>query len=279
MERREIQMDQNGNTNGKLGGFEARPPEMVPSLPDALPPQTGPKAKRFKDPSRLTKILRLFLYLSIGVSAIAIWSDYLERGFLKRVDEGYYSSEEAATVDADASDARQAIVALVTIPVNITTLILFFVWVYRASFNVRQLGAEGLQFSPAWSVGWYFVPVGNLWKPYQSMHEIFRASENPTDWANQPQSTRPIVAGWWILWILSGILAKASLRMSLGAEEIHELLNVNMMSIIAEIVDIPSSVLTLILVGTIFRMQTSAPATLPQPAPLSDTELLTVRNE
>jgi hypothetical protein len=49
---------------------------------------------------------------------------------------------------------------------------LFVIWVHRMQANTFALGVLGLRYTPAWAVGWYFVPIVNLWMPYRVMREI-----------------------------------------------------------------------------------------------------------
>lgn len=50
--------------------------------------------------------------------------------------------------------------------------LVFLAWLYRAACNARALGAVGMQVSPAWAVGGFFVPCIQLFLPYQAMREI-----------------------------------------------------------------------------------------------------------
>lgn len=235
------------------------------------------EVRLFKDPARLTGILKTLLFLSIILSGIAVWSGYLERVFLNKVNSGYYDSEKAAVADAERSDFRQGVVGLSQVGISIASLVFFWIWVHRANSNVRSLGATGLQFTPGWSVGWYFIPIANLWKPYQAMKEIFKASKSPRHWFSQNVGT--VVQLWWIFWIISGACAQISLRSSLNAESIDELLISNRITLLSDIIDIPSAILSLLLVSSVFQMQMSHIAAPEQQASQSTTDMLTVRND
>ena len=78
---------------------------------------------------------------------------------------------------------------------------------------VHALGSPGLRFTPGWAVGWYFVPIANLWKPYQAMKEIWRASKNPGNW--QAETTSGFLGWWWFWWIIS-----VDRRQHLGAADL-----------------------------------------------------------
>src|SRR5207245_6095156 len=105
-----------------------------------------------------------------------------------------------------AIDIVEVASSLLAILTFIATGVPFLMWIYRGNLNVRALGAEGMTFTPGWSVGWYFVPIAHLWKPYQAMKEIWKATQNPHAWATQ--EVGPVVIRWWTLWLLSNILGK-----------------------------------------------------------------------
>jgi hypothetical protein len=81
-------------------------------------------------------------------------------------------------------------------------------WLYRASANARALGARGMEFTPGWTVGWFFIPVFNLFRPYQAVNELWRASARPSDraWREEPRSL--LVALWWAAAIVTAILSQ-----------------------------------------------------------------------
>lgn len=88
--------------------------------------------------------------------------------------------------------------------------VFFGMWMNRAAHNVRALGHTGFEISPAFGVGSFFIPIMNLWKPYQAMQDIWRASlANRNDsWLSTP--TGDIVKGWWAAWLLAGFAGRAA---------------------------------------------------------------------
>jgi hypothetical protein len=80
-------------------------------------------------------------------------------------------------------------------------------WFYRASKNIHTHGAKEI-FSPKMAVIWWLVPILNLWKPYQLVQQIWKASSpqitlsNGTELKNSAGSN--VVKLWWILWISFG---------------------------------------------------------------------------
>ena len=55
-------------------------------------------------------------------------------------------------------------------------VVLFLMWKHRASKNLAPLGVSNQRFSPRWAVAYYFIPILNLFRPYQAMEEIYLRS-------------------------------------------------------------------------------------------------------
>jgi hypothetical protein len=82
------------------------------------------------------------------------------------------------------------------------------IWMHRASANLRGLGRYGMEFTPGWCAGWFFVPFANLVKPVQAMAEIWRASDPSASegaWTTSPST--PLIAVWWATWLISGVIS------------------------------------------------------------------------
>ena len=154
----------------------------------------------YKDPQTLTNVTRGFLYAGIALSFVALVSNLLEYRLLDAVRAGFNPGIAAL----EGNDTRQAWVAILSLAVHLPTMLLVLIWIHRANYNVRQLGARGLRFSPAGAIGWYFVPILSLWRPYQAMKEIWKASMNPSDWQAVPVPR--IVPFWWAFWWVSNFL-------------------------------------------------------------------------
>ncbi|CAM3944037.1 MULTISPECIES: DUF4328 domain-containing protein [Shewanella] len=217
---------------------------------------------KFKDARRLTQWVRYLLYAQILVALIAISSNYLEYQLLMDYESGAYLSEEQAVADGDANDQRQLGVAGLYFVVFIVSGIMILKWIYRANFNARQLGAKEMTFTPGWSVGYFFIPVLSLWKPYQAMNEIWQASHDPENWSLNGFNSS--VSLWWLLWIVSNILGQAVYRFADRAEELQDFINANLVSQISEVVSILLAFATLKLINHIYRAQTKSFARVEQ---------------
>lgn len=109
----------------------------------------------------------------------------------------------------------------------ITCMILFGVWIVRSGKNAWLLAGlhrstwragslsspKFLEDTPGWAVGWYFIPIASLWKPYVAMRDIVRAS---TIEVGLPGWLLPT---WWTLWVISQITDRVTKKLANVAAE------------------------------------------------------------
>jgi hypothetical protein len=227
----------------------------------------------YKDLTKLTRWAKWLLWASVAISVISVISGIMEYRLLQAIAAGQFDSDAEMTAAAQANDLRQGIIGVAYIVLLLATSVVVLVWIYDANRNAHALGAAGMRFAPGWAVGWYFIPIFNLWKPYQAMKEIWKASADPGNWQAQPRS--PLLPWWWFLWIVSCIVANAMFRYTLKAEELDELINASGISIASDALDVPLDLVLIAIIDRIWRMQAGhKAATLPpegatEPAPAS----------
>ena len=150
---------------------------------------------KFQSPLNLTKALLVLLYIGIALSAFSILDSMMSYNL--------YSSAHISDKEINDNDMRTLVIGAVVAIFNITTIVIFLIWINKANKNSRALGSEGMQFTPGWCVGWWFIPIASLWKPYQVVREIWKTSQSSDNWQTQKNS---IVSLWWTLWIISAIV-------------------------------------------------------------------------
>ena len=93
---------------------------------------------------------------------------------------------------------------------RLLAIILFLIWEYRAFKNLAALKAKYTEFSPGWAVGWWFIPLANLVKPFQAVRELWNESDpefdEEMDFLHVAGGTPKIVGFWWAAFLLSGII-------------------------------------------------------------------------
>ncbi len=196
-------------------------------------------------------VLKVLLVLGMFLSLGAAGSSYLQLDMLERAVTVGVDEDEA-----EANDFRETVVSLPGLAVYIMTAIVFGMWIYRANGNVRALGARGLRHTPGWAVGWFFVPILNLWKPCEAMNDLYRASERVHGW--QKRQSPVVIVVWWICWIISGVLGQAAGRIALRAETLPQLKLATNISLVSDCFDVPLALVALLLVTKIQTHQAVA---------------------
>lgn len=198
----------------------------------------GAEPYSFRDPTALTNWTRGVLFALVAVSLAWTWVDW--------------TAYRALAHGAAAPD--WTLWPLYRLPLDLTIAVLVLTWIYRANHNARALGASDMAFTPGWAIGWYFVPVVNLWRPFQAMREIWRASSAPEDWRRQPGS--PLLGWWWALWILPffvfDIVAWVAGYFEMVADpEVFDAA----LGVVAGLIDIPLALILITIIGRVHRMQ------------------------
>nr|WP_255837846.1 DUF4328 domain-containing protein [Ignatzschineria rhizosphaerae] len=156
----------------------------------------------------------------------------------------------------DKNDYREMIVGLVQFLLFIIQGIMILMWIFRANKNVRALGAKDMRFSAGWSVGWYFIPLFTLWKPYQTMKEIFVKSEGLD--SGSELRYRSLLPMWWTLWIISEVIGriilKSTFRDDLGYQG---LLNLSLLHQLADGLDVFLNIIFLLMVTRLYKQHMS----------------------
>jgi hypothetical protein len=193
-----------------------------------------------KPHAKLTRTLRVLLKITIGLTTVAILA-----GFYDFYTYSTLPSDVVANEAMQPSDAVTGIVGLAQFTLSIITGITFLRWIYRSNKNLRALSGESMTFTPGWSVGWYFLPMANLWKPYQAMKEIWRVSHRGHT------ASHAVVGWWWALWLVSSFLGQLAFRLGMRADDASGYAESAMTYIISDGLDVILTVVALVMVTQI----------------------------
>ena len=151
------------------------------------------------------------------------------------------------------NDRRQRLVEVLGMVLFIATAVVMFKWIYRSNHNARQLGAQGMRFTPGWAVGWFFVPVMQLWKPFQVVKEVFQASQNPAD--PKAVGTGRLLPFWWGVLVLDKFVGGAA-HYWLDVPRTRETTQFNDLVLGGfQVTEMVFAVTTLVLVSRVYRAQ------------------------
>lgn len=91
--------------------------------------------------------------------------------------------------------------------------VMFCCWFYRVYRNATLLSANKPPMSPGWAVGYFFIPILCLFRPFQAAKFAWVECARV---ASPERPSRPVlVALWWIAWIVSNIIAQVTFRLAM----------------------------------------------------------------
>ena len=132
-------------------------------------------------------------------------------------------------------------------------------WIHQASKNLVALGVHYQRFSPGWAVGWWFVPVMSLFRPYQVMKEIWRGSYpdigigDQAAWRNVPVSS--LLGWWWAALLLHGWVLNVGIKLFIRGETVSQVITADWIFVVGDVIEIMASILVFALVWQITSNQ------------------------
>ena len=130
---------------------------------------------------------------------------------------------------------------------HILSAVMFIQWFRRAYYNLHQK-INHLSYSEGWAAGAWFVPILNLFRPYQIMKELYNETKNILlkNGLNISKSFSTNLLGlWWTLWIIGNFLGQAVFQSARSAETIDELTTMTMLNMASSIFGIPLALIAI----------------------------------
>jgi hypothetical protein len=198
------------------------------------------------------RIVLFLLAAGMVMALVGIWSSIRQHQLLALMGSGV----QAAPGEADANDARQAGIAVIQVAVLLATVVMWCLWQYRAYANLKLVGTRDTEYTPGWSVGYWFIPIMNLFRPYQITAELHRRSELVNQRDPLGGLSRPTIVGvWWLFWIVAGFFSRMSASMSRGSTTVDDFIRATDYQIVDDVLGIVTATLAFIIVRNIDRFQ------------------------
>jgi len=176
------------------------------------------------------KAAQIFLLVIILLYAISFVSTIFEYQLLNSWRMGSGVDMDAAT----SNDLRQQIIGIFQILAWIGSGIAFIMWFRRAYYNLHQ--KENMRYSDGWAAGGWFVPILNLWRPFQIMKEMYQTANQMLN-SKTPFSPHTLGMGalgaWWFCWIINNFLGRISFQLATKAESINDFINASLIDLVA----------------------------------------------
>ena len=144
---------------------------------------------------RATLAIQFFWVLFGAFAALQLTNAYVYLVFSGTLKGGF-----------DTGTTLLAIIGLVWFILYIVAIVLFLQWFRRAYKNLERMGIL-IEHADGWASGGWFVPILNLFRPYEIMIEIWFKTQRNIPNNNDIKSTL-IINYWWGLFIGGNILGR-----------------------------------------------------------------------
>jgi len=140
----------------------------------------------------------------------------------------------------------------------LATAIPFIIWLRKAYCNLRHLGATDLKYSPNWALWSWFIPIINLFRPYQVVREVWIETsmvlarrEN----AKVDNISSAIVAWWWFFFLAMNLLSSISGNIINSVQDKNDIVTYIQIGNVGNITAIIGSIIAINLIAKVSNIQ------------------------
>ena len=94
--------------------------------------------------------------------------------------------------------------SFVELGMNIALAVLFLRMLYKAVQRAQGFATPFTYVSPGWAVGYWFIPLMNLYRPFEVVKALFKACT--AEAGGKPAAGEQLLSAWWALFLLSNIV-------------------------------------------------------------------------
>jgi Domain of unknown function (DUF4328) len=142
---------------------------------------------------------------------------------------------------------------------SVLTVIVWLVWQHRAHANLHAARVPGLEFSPGWAVGCWFIPVANLVTPFGTVRELVKASAADPAW--RQARTWPVI-GWWRACLVVDAVAGSAVGVVAAIRSddpmsAESLINLDRLGLVLIAPSVAAAILAILIVRSVAQRQSS----------------------
>jgi hypothetical protein len=171
-------------------------------------------AQGTRDPSALARAVIGWTYFwlaaCVGTALTTIW----ELVLASRLASDTPSTWLEKPPELAAVDVPDGLAVLLYIVATLGSGFLTLKWIHRTSANAHARDGA-MTISPGWSVGWFFIPIALLWKPFTGVRETWQVSHGEPLSLDAP--TPAVLRSWWGWWVAVSIAGNIAARIEISS--------------------------------------------------------------
>jgi hypothetical protein len=188
-------------------------------------------------------MIALLVLVVVEIAAVVVYVSRI--GLASRM----LGADRVADSELTSSDSVMQLTGVLEVGVLAACAALFLRWLHRVVANGPALGGRELRYTPDWAVGWWFVPVLNLVRPFQVVAEAWIVS------ARDPgASLGLLLPTWWGLSVL-GVVVSRLLVVRSGGDTLPGLRTEAIIEMTASLVLIVAALLCVVMVRRLTERQ------------------------
>jgi hypothetical protein len=183
------------------------------------------------------------IWIVMGLEVLTLGSNYMQHSLLQHIASG----GEVTAGEAALNDSRVQLIAILSLVAFVVSIVTFIQWFRRAYYNLHQ-STGNLAYSEGWAAGSWFVPILNLFRPYQIMTELYSRTATLLSQKDIPLKKymdTQFLGFWWGLWIVNNMVGNYTFRTSMKSETIDSMLTVSMVEMVGNVIMIALSLITI----------------------------------
>jgi hypothetical protein len=193
---------------------------------------------------RRAKTAIILIWAVLGFDILLTASNFLQWRTYREIRRG--AALDLETIHA--GDHRQAVIATLYVFVYLVSVATFLRWFRRAFYNLGQLDRNA-EFRDVDTIWPWFVPVVNLFRPFQVMRELHvRTADYLRSKGIQAQASANALTAWWALWILKIASGQVSVWLSVRADSVEKLETASGFATGSAIVSIPLALMAILVI-------------------------------
>lgn len=182
----------------------------------------------------------VLIWIVLGMETLSMISGFMQYSLIQSAVNG----EVITNASANLNDIREGIIGVAYIIAFIISGVIFIRWFRRAYYNLHLL-SNGLLYNEGWAAGVWFVPILNLFRPFQIMKELYVESNKLLIANNKQQQLKVTAIGWWwTFWIVSNIAGQVIFRVTRDAYTLDQLSNSSVLGMISNGIGIVLAIIT-----------------------------------
>jgi hypothetical protein len=207
-----------------------------------------------KSNERRARLAILLIWIVLAMEIVNLVSSCMQLDLLQTVASGGDVPAEAG----EANDNREAAAGRIYLLAYAISAITFILWFRRAYYNLHQKAAP-LALPEGWAAGCWFVPIVNLFRPYQIMKEMYVETKKLLDghgFRERVAYTTRYLDWWWTLWVMSAVVGNVIFKFATrNATTVEDYILVTVAQIIVGILGIPLALVTVKVIKDYARME------------------------